>query len=266
MNRVTWDQKIARARELGEKFPFAAEILEFYSAVTRFQKALYGYIRQAQEKSHVAPAFRNALDLPILLPRFPGFLKTVQEAAPAPLASFAERLSGESEPQWEVLLRTFWQRSETGGLSYPEAFFARAFLQPYAEFVAERLPEPLRHGDTAICPVCNSEPVVGVLREEQLGAKRSFICSLCAHEWSFPRSICPGCGEDRNDALAVFTSEYFEHVRVEACDTCKLYIKTVDLSRNGLAVPVVEELATVPLTLWAEEHGYSKLQPNLLAV
>jgi hypothetical protein len=77
-----------------------------------------------------------------------------------------------------------------------------------------------------------------VLREEQLGAKRTFVCSLCAWEWDFPRLVCPGCGEDRNDALAVFTSEYFEHVRVEACDTCKSYIKAVDLTKHGLAIPV----------------------------
>jgi formate dehydrogenase maturation protein FdhE len=38
------------------------------------------------------------------------------------------------------------------------------------------------------------------------------------------------------------------------------------LTRNGLAVPVVDELATVPLNIWAEEHGYAKLQPNLLGM
>ncbi len=53
---------------------------------------------------------------------------------------------------------------------------------------------------------------------------------------------------------------------MDACETCKTYIKAVDLTKNGLAVPVVDELASVPLTLWAQEHGYTKLQPNLMAV
>lgn len=269
MRRPTWDQRIARAGELRDIFPFAAEVLGFYATVARFQKALYGYIRQTREKSLPGPTFREALDLPLLLPRFPGFLKTVKEAAPAPLSSLAEKMSDENEPRWEKLLCAFWERSEPwagGALPYAEAFFARAFLQPYAEFVAERLPERPRYDNTATCPVCDSEPVVGVMREEQLGARRSFICSLCSHEWQFPRTVCPGCGEDRNDALAVFTSEYFEHVRVEACDTCKSYVKAVDLTKNGLAVPVVDELAALPLTIWAQEHGYTKLQLNLLAV
>jgi formate dehydrogenase accessory protein FdhE len=266
MNSPAWDQRIARAQELAECFPFAAEVLGFYLVIARFQKALYGYIRQIHEKSTPGRSFDDSLDLALLLPLFSGFLNTMRDTAPVQLADGAKHLSGQSEVRWEELLRAFWRSSEPENLPHAHAFFARAFLQPYAEFVAQRLPGHPRHSYSAACPICYSEPVVGVLREEQLGARRSLICSLCAHEWNFPRTSCPGCGEDRNEALAVFTSENFQHVRVEACDTCKCYIKTVDLTRNGLAVPVVEELATIPLTLWAQEHGYTKLHPNLLAV
>jgi hypothetical protein len=31
-------------------------------------------------------------------------------------------------------------------------------------------------------------------------------------------------------------------------------------------VPVVDELATIPLNLWAAEHSYRKLQTNLLGL
>lgn len=265
MKRPAFDQRIARAEELVQTLPSAAEVLGVYLVIARFQKALYGYIRQVHEKLPHPTFFYDCLDLPLLLPHLSGFLKTVGDAAPAPLADCARELSGESEAQWEQLLSAFWRR-ELDNLPDAHAFFARAFLQPYAEFVASRLQAGPLEDDTAVCPICSSEPVVGVLREEQLGARRSLICCLCAYEWDFPRTLCPGCGEDRNEALAVFTSERFEQIRVEACDTCKCYIKTVDLTRNGLAVPVVDELATVPLTLWAQEHGYIKLQPNLLAV
>ena len=56
--------------------------------------------------------------------------------------------------------------------------------------------------------------------------------------------------------LAIYAAKEFSHVRVEACDVCHSYIKTVDLTKDGLAVPVVDELATIPLNLWATEHGY----------
>ena len=61
-------------------------------------------------------------------------------------------------------------------------------------------------------------------------------------------------------------AEELGHVRVEACDTCRRYIKTIDMTKNGSAVPVVDELAAAPLDLWASEHGYSKLQPNILGL
>jgi formate dehydrogenase maturation protein FdhE len=33
---------------------------------------------------------------------------------------------------------------------------------------------------------------------------------------------------------------------------------------DGLAVPLVDEVASVPLDLWAAEHGYKKLEANLM--
>ena len=105
-----------------------------------------------------------------------------------------------------------------------------------------------------------------MLREDGHGARRSLLCSFCFTEWGYRRTVCPACGEERVDSLPVYTASQFEHVRVEACDTCKTYIKTVDLTKNGLAVPEVDELATVTLSLWAEEKGYKKLHPNLLGI
>ena len=64
----------------------------------------------------------------------------------------------------------------------------------------------------------------------------------------------------------MYLASDFEHVRVEACDRCKTYIKSVDLTRDGRAVPLVDELATVPLNIWAEDHGYMKFETNLLGM
>ena len=107
---------------------------------------------------------------------------------------------------------------------------------------------------------------MGVLREEGDGGKRSLICSLCATEWEFRRILCPACGEEAVDKLPVYTASEIDYVRVEACESCHTYIKSVDLTKNGLAVPVVDELASVPLNLWAEDHGYRKLQRNVLGI
>jgi FdhE protein len=53
-------------------------------------------------------------------------------------------------------------------------------------------------------------------------------------------------------------------VRIEACDNCKRYLKTIDLTKDGHAVPIVDDIASVSLDLWAAEQGYSRLRANLL--
>jgi FdhE protein len=184
------------------------------------------------------------------------FQKTVYEAQPSDaslhlpaLLSLVERI-GPAD-----LART----AEECGL------LERWLAQPSFEYRAAQS-VVARNVVRADCPFCGEKPQVGVLRGEGDGAKRSLICSLCSTEWDFRRLLCPGCGEESPDKLPVYTAEELPYVRIEACDTCHLYIKAVDLSRNGLAVPVVDELATVSLNLWAEDHGYSKLQLNLLGV
>jgi ferredoxin len=46
----------------------------------------------------------------------------------------------------------------------------------------------------------------------------------------------------------------FPHLRVEACDSCHHYLIGVDLGRDAQAVPVVDELASLPFDLHAKEH------------
>jgi FdhE protein len=90
------------------------------------------------------------------------------------------------------------------------------------------------------------------------------LCSRCLAEWEFRRIVCPGCGEENHAKLPIYRAEEFNHMRVECCDACKTYVKTVDLTKNGLAEPIVDEIASIPLDLWAQKQGYSKLQLNLM--
>ena len=62
----------------------------------------------------------------------------------------------------------------------------------------------------------------------------------------------------------VRVGEQLPHIRMEACDTCRFYLRTVDLTKDCRAVPLVDDLAAIPLTLWAHEKGYARLQPNLM--
>jgi len=189
----------------------------------------------------------------------------VEQNGPSPLREAARELRDGGEDAHFQLLTVFWNGSEPGALlPGPNDFFARAFLQPYAAAIRSRSSMRWSGPTPYPCPFCKRKPGLGVLRPLGDGGQRSLVCSFCLAEWEFRRIVCPGCGEENHAKLPVYTAEELKHVRVEACDSCRSYIKTVDLTKSGLAEPVVDEMASIPLDLWAQKQGYTKLQCNLL--
>jgi formate dehydrogenase maturation protein FdhE len=278
-----WDRRVRRARELASSYPFSAEGLNYYARVATFQKTLYAEIQRALADSSKISShrpLRDELDLFLLLPHFSGFLSVIQRIAPPPLAQAAESLAQKGPAGWQSAIEGFWhgqpewpavvdEALQVQGPDFLEAgdrdrLLAWVFLQPYAEYLADHREITSVDGTPSTCPLCGGKPVVGVLRSEGDGAKKSLVCMLCAHEWIFRRIYCPACGEEREPQMAFYSAPEIAHVRVDVCDTCHTYLKSVDLTKTGLAVPVVDELATIPLDLWARDHGYVKLQINLL--
>jgi formate dehydrogenase accessory protein FdhE len=278
-----WDRRIRRATELTSTYPFGAEGLRFYARVATFQKSLHAEIQKALKDSPKISAdrpLRDELDFFLLLPHFSPYLSLIQQIAPAPLGQAAAGLAQKGPAVWQHAIEDFWHRDpelasdmdegeelqadDSLDTTASDRLLAWIFLQPYAEYLATHRENTIVDGAPSTCPLCGGRPVVGVLRSEGDGAKKSLICMLCAHEWNFRRIYCPACGEEREPQMAFYSAPEIAHVRVDVCDTCHTYLKTIDLTKTGLAVPVVDELATIPLDLWAREHGYQKLQINLL--
>jgi len=264
-----YDARIRRAEWLSSQHSFAAEFLDFYKHIAAFQKTLRANIAASSGvKSGSAPAagMRDPLDLTVLLPHFRGFLSTIEQHAPAALAKSAHQMSLLSSDSWIASLEAYWQHAgkydqQVGAFAQ---FLPRAFLQPHAEFRAALTPRAPVVMTTRVCPLCGARPHSGVLRPEGDGGKRFLLCSFCSQEWEFRRILCPTCGEEAEGKLPVYVAEQLPHIRVEACDTCQFYLRTVDLTKDGHAIPLVDDLAAIPLTLWAHEKGYLRLQPNLL--
>jgi formate dehydrogenase maturation protein FdhE len=53
-------------------------------------------------------------------------------------------------------------------------------------------------------------------------------------------------------------------MRVDACESCHRYLLTIDLRKDTRAIPIVDEIAGLPLDLYARERGMTKITPNLL--
>jgi FdhE protein len=248
---ISHDARIARAAHLVFSHPSAAPMLGFYSEIARFQKPILSDLQS-----------KGQTDLRALVCWFPKLIDLVSNSGTELLATFAREELGDAEAEF-TLLSAVWEGEEV--LQPAARFYGRVLVQPYAEYLASR-GDVRAAGAGPVCPFCNARPVAGVLRGEGDGGKRWLLCSLCSTEWEYRRVICPGCGEENKDRLPIYKAAEFPAARVDACDTCQTYLKSIDLTKDGHAIPVVDEIATVALSIWAEEHGYVKLETNLLGM
>jgi len=271
-----YEARIGRARYLAGKYPFAAEILKFYEVLAAFQKSAHSTLARdsrLRPTSFAAGRMRKDAAPDVALGIFTELLRLMEIHGPAPVKAAARNLAEKSADRLQTLLLDFWRsgnlpKEDSTSLGGQEALLVelmlRTFLQPHAEVLAAQAAEVAAEPSRRTCPLCDSSPLLGVLRPEGDGAKRFLQCSFCLHEWEFRRIFCAACGEDVEGKLPVYVAAQFPHIRVECCDTCKFFVRTIDLTKDGHAVPVVDDLSAIPLSLWADEHGYTRLQPNLL--
>jgi FdhE protein len=111
------------------------------------------------------------------------------------------------------------------------------------------------------CPLCGSAPQMALLRDE--GGKRYLQCSFCGCQWRWERIACPSCNNKDLNSLHYFYAEEEEAYRVDLCDQCKGYIKTVD-SRKLDYEPLIdlEDIVTIHLDILAMEKGYRRFAPT----
>jgi FdhE protein len=245
----SWQQRIERARKLSQADSPAQSLLRIYEKAAAFQKTIADGLNGSGHS-----------DIRNLLKFLPQLRVLVAGLGSEPLQKAIAALHDDPQ-RWSELLLKYWERNAEI-TSAAEAFLAYLLLQPYAQHVTAQM-TPTVENTSPRCPACGNPAQVSVLRELNNGAKRSLLCFLCSTEWEFRRVLCPSCGEQHKDKLPVFSAEDLPQARIEACDTCKSYMKCIDLTKDGHAVPPVDDLATLALDLWAEEQGYTRHQPNM---
>jgi FdhE protein len=248
-----------RVEALLGRYPFAAEVLRLYGALVEVQERAF----HAAQADKPAPREFSHYIAERVLPRVvdatavhgPRRLReTARERfAAGDLDDLVGRwLVGEEQPD-------------------TDRYLARASSAPVLEAMGAGAglvcqgPRDERH-----CPVCGGLPQVAYVSasgDDLLTAPRRLLCSRCGQSWIFQRLACPACGETADARLAIHAeTERFPHIRVDACETCHRYVLTVDLRKDPKAVPIVDELAALPLDLYAQERGLSKITANMMGI
>jgi FdhE protein len=261
-----WPLRRERAAELAGRYPHAAEMLRLYSALTVVQEQAI-FPSPARGGGQGGGVGIAALAVEHVLP---GIVDVTVEAGPKALRDGVINVFCSADL---VNLVQRWLDGET--LTPFETYLARASASPLLEAQTmshtNELPSPARRGGQGggqYCPNCGGLPQLSyfaVSGEALVSGPRYLVCSRCANNWVFSRMTCAGCGESTGTKLPIYQEqERFPHVRVDGCQTCKKYLLTFDLRRETRAVPVVDEIAALPLDLFARDQGLTKITPNLM--
>ena len=257
----SWDARIHRAEELAREGDATKDILIFYAKLLRSQKEVEEFLRS---RRGWLPSGSLIEDLPVVRESLAVVLRTVEKNGSPPLADEARGLMSAPRAVDEMLLE-YWDSPSD------KQFFAKAILQPYMRWLAESGGHPFRalENSERRCPFCGGMPQVSFLKIKEATSEsgnRDLVCATCTINWSFRRVACAYCGEEQPTKLCYFHTPEYDHIRIEACETCKHYIKGVDLTRLGFAVPLIDEVAAAALDVWSHGHGYTKIELNLAGV
>jgi len=251
-------ERASRAEALAHQTEAARDPLAFLGAVLRSQADAARHI-ESTELSGVL-----ARDVTRVLPAMRAILHTIADRAPELLAD--EARSREEEPEEVAISRlaVYWAGDTTGRDDY----ISRALLQPYVEVLRARKITPDRVHRRGQCPFCGGPPIVSARRAmpDADSGFRMLVCALCANEWNFNRVCCPACFEENPDKLPVFTSDAHANLRIEACETCRRYVKSIDLTKDARPIPAVDDLLSIAMDLWAIEEGLTRVEVGLAGV
>ncbi len=236
---------------VAEPLRFAAELFRLQG---RFAAALSARHRDAPLGGDPGADFPRLADL------LPGLLQFASSNGPPELAEEADARAADAPETAKARLLVFWQ----GGADSAGDYLSRALLRPYAFTLAAAGVAPDRLHREGHCPFCGGRPIVAFRRAEpeSQGGARFLVCGLCGTEWPFARIRCPSCQEQDPPKLPAFQSEKHPGVRIEACETCRRYLKSVDLTLDMRPIPEVDDLASLAMDLWAIEEGYSRIEPG----
>lgn len=256
--------RAARALELAATSRVAEEPLRFAAGLLEVQ----GRFAQALDASHRENPLtgRFAEDRARVLDHGFEVVRYAAASGPPALAEFAGLCT--IDDLGEACARLCVARARDGAAATPADYLERAILWPWFEVLREHGVAPERVHAPGSCPFCGGEPAMACRRgaSESDGAARSLVCASCGLEWRIGRVRCAHCLESDPSKLPAFTDPRHPGVRIEACESCKRYVKSIDVADDPRCSPEVDELRSLALDLWAQEAGYARPQPGLAGI
>jgi hypothetical protein len=278
-----WAANRRRAEALRAHHPFAGEVLTLYLALLDVWKEAGDAAREQAPEAQALARWAGEHVLPRVV-------EATVEAGPDLLAGGAQKLMEEDGAGGALVA---WLSGPGDDLDPVGRYLARASLRGPLEALEDGADacakDPSPRGGRR-CPSCGGLPQLSFRADtgDQLASgRRSLLCARCGASWGYSSNTCASCGETGGARRTIYAERrewpvvghahaaapgrkagapmpMFPHLRIEGCGSCNRYLIDVDLGNDARAVPEVDELAALPLDLYAAERGLSKITPNLM--
>jgi len=238
-------------KDIAEKKPHLRDILRIYEKALEFNRVVAGIegnITGCEARSYppeavdrIFQAFSGIFDLPvdIMVP-----LKEAMGLGQVDLS----RLPLNESPAFSLP----YNEDELSGILF-------LLGRPYFFGVRDSCNVGELGWEDAKCIVCNSTPSLASIDKE---GRRRLHCSFCGTSGYFRRTGCPVCLGADTSKTNIITIEDEKGFRIDTCDACNSYWKTIDSEVLAAMPPDLADIVSLPLDIIAQGRGYTRHSPN----
>jgi hypothetical protein len=278
-----WAAHRRRAELLRAQYSFAEEVLTLYLALLDVWEEAGAAAREQAPATQALAGWAGEQVLSRVV-------EATVEAGPELLSEAAQKRMEDGGVEAALVA---WLSGAADDLDPVERYLARASLRAPLEVLeagADACAQDRSPRGGRRCPSCGGLPQLSLRTDtgdQLVSGRRSLLCVRCGASWGYSSNTCASCGETGGARRTIYAERrewpvvghghataprsrpgapmpMFPHLRIEGCSNCNRYLIDVDLGHDARAVPEVDELAALPLDLYAAERGLSKITPNLM--
>lgn len=197
-------------------------------------------------------------DSPIINDHFLRLYAIIKQEAPETVETIETLIHQDGGFHFDTLIDYGLNKAQTVPDNIMIDFLIDETLGPLLKIYADKLKKLIGFSKWVkeFCPVCGKKPSFALLKQED--GKRILVCSACSTHWEFKRLKCTFCGNEDQKQMAYLVVEHDDMYRIETCEACGCYLKTIDLKNATHEIFYdIESIITLHLDIVARNKGYS---------
>jgi len=190
-------------------------------------------------------------------------LRFAAESGPLALAEEARARGRDETSAARSRLLVFWSGDSEPGEGY---YLSRALLRPYVEVLRGLGIAPDRVHRPGECPFCGGAPWIAARNRTKTAPGACSDAPCVARSGPSVGSDVLAASRRIRRSSRPLGARPIRRCGSRPCETCRRYVKSIDLTADARAIPEVDDLVSLGMDLWAQEQGYPRVAPGLAGI